>query len=65
MNINTKQFATFFTAAILSVSLTACGSNSAENAGEKVDEVITDTGNAIEDTCEAAKEKAGASDTDC
>lgn len=36
-----------------------------EKAGEAVDEAATDAGNAIEDTCEEAKKKAGAEDTDC
>ena len=45
--------------------LAACGDGEAEDAGEKVDEVVTDAGNAIEDACEDAKEKAEAEDTDC
>lgn len=45
--------------------LTACGDGEAENAGEKVDEALTDAGNAVEDACESVKEKAEADDTDC
>ncbi|QTH64560.1 hypothetical protein J1N51_03565 [Psychrosphaera ytuae] len=45
--------------------LTACGDGEAEEAGEKVDEVLTDAGNAVEDACEEVKEKADAKDTDC
>ncbi|ABG42635.1 MAG: hypothetical protein CL579_17520 [Alteromonadaceae bacterium] len=45
--------------------VTACNDNNAENAGEKVDEMMTDTGNAIEDACEDVKEGAGAEDNDC
>lgn len=45
--------------------LTACGDGEAEEAGEKVDEVVTDAGNAIEDACEDVKEEADAEDTDC
>ncbi|WP_166423491.1 hypothetical protein [Paraglaciecola sp. 20A4] len=45
--------------------VTACNDNNAENAGEKVDEMATDAGNAIEDACEDVKEGAGAKDSDC
>ncbi|WJG11358.1 hypothetical protein [Aliiglaciecola sp. LCG003] len=44
--------------------VTACD-DGAENAGEKIDEVMTDTGNAIEDACEDVKEGVKAEDTDC
>nr|WP_183410080.1 hypothetical protein [Litorivivens lipolytica] len=36
-----------------------------EEMGENMDEAATDFGNAVEDTCEDAKEGAGAKDTDC
>ncbi|WP_158972466.1 hypothetical protein [Paraglaciecola sp. L3A3] len=52
-------------------ALSACDGK-AENAGEKADEAIEsvkdaakDTGNAIEDLCEDAKEGVNAKDTDC
>ncbi|QHJ12654.1 hypothetical protein FX988_02912 [Paraglaciecola mesophila] len=45
--------------------VTACNDNNAEEAGEKVDEMVTDTGNAIEDACEDVKDGAGAEDKDC
>ena len=45
--------------------VTACNDNNAEEAGEKVDEMVTDTGNAIEDACEDVKDGAGADDNDC
>ncbi|MGY0563476.1 MAG: hypothetical protein ACW7DR_12470 [Paraglaciecola chathamensis] len=45
--------------------VTACNDNNAEEAGEKVDEMVTDTGNAIEDACEDVKDGAGAEDNDC
>ncbi|GAC32108.1 hypothetical protein [Paraglaciecola polaris] len=45
--------------------VTACNDNNAESAGEKVDEMTTDAGNAIEDACEDVKDGAGAKDTDC
>lgn len=54
--------------AILLASLglmTACSENNAESVGEKVDEVVTDAGNAVEDACEEAKEGVEAKDTDC
>jgi predicted small secreted protein len=45
--------------------MSACNDNSAEEAGEKIDEVVTDAGNAVEDACEEVKESAGAKDSDC
>ncbi|MDP5033248.1 MAG: hypothetical protein NWQ54_01880 [Paraglaciecola sp.] len=56
---------------ILSILLTAmtllsgCGDDNAEEAGEKVDQVMTDAGNAVEDACEDVKEGVDADDTDC
>lgn len=51
---------------LLSVlGLAACSDDSAENAGEQIDEVVTDAGNAVEDACEDIKDKANAEDTDC
>lgn len=47
------------------VALSACSDGKAEQTGEKIDEAITDAGNAIEDACEKVKEKAGAKDDDC
>lgn len=50
----------------LTIGLFGCGQDGpAENAGEKMDEAATDAGNAIEDSCEEAKRKAGAEDTRC
>ncbi|WP_416308737.1 hypothetical protein [Neptunicella sp. SCSIO 80796] len=45
--------------------VTACGDGEAENAGEKVDEAVTDAGNAVEDACEDVKESVDAKDKDC
>lgn len=45
--------------------LAACNDGEAENAGEKVDEIVTDAGNAVEDACEDVKEGVKAEDTDC
>ena len=48
------------------LSLTACSDEGpAEKAGKQIDEMATDTGNAIEDACEDAKENMNAKDTDC
>lgn len=53
-------------ALVISVSLIGAeDSSSAENIGEKIDSTMTDAGNAIEDKCEALKEKAGAEDSNC
>lgn len=49
----------------LTAGLSACSGDNAENAGEKVDEMIQDSGNAVEDACEDAKENMNAEDSDC
>lgn len=46
-------------------ALGGCGDDGAEEAGEKVDEVVTDAQNAVEDACEEVKEGVKAEDTDC
>jgi hypothetical protein len=45
--------------------LQGCEKGPAEEAGENIDEMVTDAGNAIEDACEDVKEGAGAKDKDC
>jgi hypothetical protein len=49
----------------LAFSVVACGDNDAEEAGETIDEVVTDAGNKVEDLCEDVKDKADAEDKDC
>jgi len=49
----------------LTAGLSACSDDKAENAGEKIDEMIQDSGNAVEDACEDLKEGMKAEDTDC
>ena len=49
----------------LAFSVAACGDNDAEEAGEKIDEVVTDAGNKVEDLCEDVKDKTDAKDKDC
>lgn len=51
--------------AAFACSVIACGDGDAENAGEKVDEAVTDAGNAVEDACEDVKEGVDADDKDC
>jgi len=63
MNIKNKLL--LILTVVAALGLTACSDNNAENAGEKIDEVMTDTGNAIEDACEDAKDGLGAEDKDC
>ncbi|GAC16714.1 hypothetical protein [Aliiglaciecola lipolytica] len=46
-------------------AIAACEQGPAEDAGEKVDEMVTDAGNAIEDACEDVKEGVKAEDKDC
>lgn len=45
--------------------LAACNDGEAEDAGEKIDEMVTDAGNAVEDACEEVKEGVDAKDKDC
>lgn len=52
-------------AASFALTLAACGDNTAEEAGENVDDAITDAGNAVEDACEDVKEGMNAEDQDC
>ncbi len=48
------------------MTLPGCNSDGPmEEAGENVDQAMSDTGNAIEDACENVKESAGAEDSDC
>jgi len=49
----------------LTAGLSACSDDKAENAGEKIDEMIQDSGNAVEDACEDLKDGMKAEDTDC
>jgi hypothetical protein len=52
-------------ALLLALGLSACSDNKAEDAGEKVDETITDIGNAIEDACEEVKDGVKTKDKNC
>ncbi|GAA0817425.1 hypothetical protein KO495_02975 [Colwellia sp. D2M02] len=47
------------------LTMFGCSDGPAEDAGEKVDEVVSDSKNAVEDACEKAKELAGAEKQDC
>jgi predicted small secreted protein len=66
-----KRIASTSLMLLLSIGLMACSDNKAENAGEKVDEVMQDAGNAVEDACEDVKESvddkypAEVKDPDC
>ena len=60
-----KKF-TLLSMVLASLALvTGCEKNDAETAGEKIDEMATDAGNAIEDACEDVKEGMKAEDKDC
>ncbi|WP_077343136.1 hypothetical protein [Pseudocolwellia agarivorans] len=43
---------------IAALGLTACTDNKAENAGEKIDKVMSDAGNAVEDAGDSIKDAA-------
>jgi hypothetical protein len=65
MKVTMSNLAKITAAALLVFTIAACDDGGAENAGEKIDEVVTDAGNAIEDACEDVKENADAKDKDC
>ncbi|TMP28387.1 hypothetical protein CWB99_11770 [Pseudoalteromonas rubra] len=54
--------ATFF---ITILGLAGCSDGPAEDAGERVDEAITDVQNKAEDLCEKAKENLNAENENC
>ena len=47
------------------LAVSGCDDGPAENAGENIDEAVSDTANAIEDKCEQMKESVRAQDPDC
>jgi hypothetical protein len=65
MKITLKKIAILMASALFVFTLAACDQGPAEEAGEKIDDVITDAGNAVEDACEDVKENAEAKDKDC
>lgn len=60
-----KKLAQLLLIATFAFSVAACGDGDAEEAGEELDEMVTDAGNAVEDACEDVKEGVDAEDTDC
>ncbi len=50
-------FASFF--------IMGCEDNNAEDAGERIDEAVTDVQNGVEDACEEVKEGVNAEETNC
>ncbi|MDN4502978.1 hypothetical protein QX776_11245 [Alteromonadaceae bacterium BrNp21-10] len=61
---NLKSISTTLIVLMTVFGLSACD-NDAEEAGEKMDEIVTDAGNAVEDACEDVKEGVKAEDTNC
>ncbi|MDP2566940.1 hypothetical protein [Pseudoalteromonas marina] len=49
----------------VSFFIMGCQDNNAEEAGERIDEVVTDVQNSVEDTCEEVKEGVNAEETNC
>ncbi|GAB1267835.1 hypothetical protein NBRC116493_10880 [Aurantivibrio infirmus] len=61
-----KNLLIFLTLIFMGAGIVACEKDGpAERAGEKIDEVTTDVGNAVEDACEDVKESAGAENSNC
>ena len=65
MKIMLKRLVTLMASALFVFTLAACEQGPAEETGEKLDEMMTDAGNAVEDACEDVKENADAKDKDC
>ena len=63
MNINKLKALLISFVAVF--TLAACNQGPAEESGEKIDEAITDTKNAVEDACEEAKSGMDLKDKDC
>ena len=63
--ISMKALSKVLLASAFALSLAACGDCEAEDAGDEIDEVVTDAGNAMEDACEDVKEGVDAEDKDC
>lgn len=65
MKISLKQLSTVLLSAMFVFTLAACSDGPAEDAGEELDQVVTDAGNAVEDACEDMKEGADAENDNC
>ena len=60
-----KKFTTLLLSGLFVFTLAACSDGPAEDAGEELDRIVEDGGNAIEDACEDIKENVDAKDKDC
>jgi hypothetical protein len=66
LNMNLlKKLSIMILLGLTTIGMMACSDNKAENTGEKVDEMMQDAGNAVEDACEDVKEGLKAEDPDC
>lgn len=65
MTVPLKKTVTLALTTSLIVVLAACTPGAAEKTGKKVDDIILNTGNAIEDVCENIKESLNTENTDC
>ena len=51
--------------ALTTLALSACSDGEAENAGERIDEAVSDVENKLEDACEQAKENMKLENDEC
>ncbi|MEM5528485.1 hypothetical protein WN093_06610 [Gammaproteobacteria bacterium AS21] len=65
MTVRLKKAVTLTLATTLIVALAACAPGAAQRTGKKVDDIILNTGNAIENVCENIKESLDTENTDC
>lgn len=65
MKFNYRVFLMTLVSALTLLTVSACSEGTGEKTGEKIDEMITDSKNKIEDTCEQVKSEMDMKDTDC
>jgi len=65
MKLTLKHLSTLLVTSFFVFGLAACSEGPAETTGEKLDDMVTDAGNAVEDACEDVKEGVKAKDKNC
>lgn len=63
--MNTSTLKAALIGLFASLFIMGCEDNHAEDAGERIDEAVTDVQNSVEDTCENVKEGVNAEETNC
>jgi outer membrane lipoprotein-sorting protein len=63
--MNSKHLKAALIGLFASLFIMGCEDNHAEEAGERIDEAVTDVQNGVEDACEEVKEGMNAEETNC